>query len=301
MPRLVRLATVCWNPESPPAGSYEGNLAAMDARLARAALEQPDIVLLPESFAQRGLGTAGIRAHAETIPGPSTEMCAGHARSAGMYVICPIYERDGDALYNTAVVLGRDGRSVGKYRKRHPTLSELEVGVRPGQEPGVLDLDFGRVGLMICFDLFYPQVARDLGAAGAEVIFWASVYAGGFPLRACAYENRCFVVSSQNRAAGRIIDRTGRILAISGTYRDLAAADVDLEETVFCTDTNLGQVDAIKRRYGRDVVVTVCHDEGVLTLRSLRADVTVARLIEEFGLEPLGDYLRRSAAHPGME
>ena len=300
MPRVVRVATVSWYSNEGIPGSHEGNRREMEAHLARAALEQPDIVLLPEAFGVAGLPVEEYAAHAEPIPGPSTEMCARYAREQGMYVICPLYERAEEGVHNTAVVLGRDGAVVGKYRKRHPTLPELEIGVRPGQEAGVLDLDFGRIGLMICFDVFYPYTARELGAAGVEIIFWASVYAGGFPLRMCAYENRCFVVSSQNRACGCIIDRAGRVVAESGTYRNLVAADVDLEETVFCTDFNAGLLDAIKRKYGREVHVTMLHDEGVFTLRSLRAEVTVAQIIEEFGLEPLDDYLRRSASHPAM-
>jgi len=105
-------------------------------------------------------------------------------------------------------------------------------------------------------------VARELGAAGVEILFWASVYWGGFPLRIYAYENRCFVVSSQNRAFGYLIDKTGHLLAESGTYRNVAAADVDLEETVFCTDSNTGRLDDIKRRYGKDVVITTRHIEA---------------------------------------
>ena len=302
MPRVVRVATVCWNvnPAAMSDRTYEKNIEEMERYLASAILEQPDIVLLPECFALAGLSPEGHIEHAEAIPGPSAEMCARYAREGNAYVICPIYEREGEHTYNTALVLGRDGEPVGKYRKLHPTIPELESGVSPGQEMGVLDLDFGRIGLMICFDLYYPQVARELGAQGVEVLFWASVYWGGFPLRIYAYENRCFVVSSQNRAFGYLIDKTGHLIAESGTYRNVAAADVDLDETVFCTDSNTGQLDNIKRKYGKDVVITTRHTEGIFTLRSLRADVTVPQLIVEFDLEPLDDYLRRSAEHPEM-
>jgi len=138
-----------------PGRTYEKNIEETERCLASAILEQPDIVLLPECFALAGLSPEGHLEHAEPIPGPSAEMCARYAREGNAYVICPIYEREGEHVYNTAVVLGRDGEPVGKYRKLHPTIPELDSGVTPGREMGVLDLDFGKIGLMICFDLYY--------------------------------------------------------------------------------------------------------------------------------------------------
>ena len=62
----------------------------------------------------------------------------------------------------------RDGERVGKYRRLHRTIPEVENGVTPGREKGILSLDFGKIGLLICSDLYYAQVARELEAAGRK-------------------------------------------------------------------------------------------------------------------------------------
>jgi predicted amidohydrolase len=83
-----------------------------------------------------------------------------------------LIERAGHLLYNTAVLLGPDGRLVGKYRKVCLPREEIEAGVMPGDQYPVFPNRFGKVGLMICYDGFFPEPARELAKRGAEVIAW---------------------------------------------------------------------------------------------------------------------------------
>ena len=77
-------------------------------------------------------------------------------------------EREGTAIYNTAVLIDRDGLLVGKYRKVNLPYDEFEDGITPGSDYPVFQTDFGKVGMMICWDSQFPDAARALagGAAG---------------------------------------------------------------------------------------------------------------------------------------
>lgn len=208
-------------------------------------------------------------------------------------MICPLFEDAEEQVYNTAAILDRQGQVVGTYRKIHPTLGELESGVSPGWEATVFDLDFGRVGATICFDLYYPHVAAELAGNGAEILFWCSVYEGGFPLWARAYDHSFFVVSAQRRMGNFVINQVGRTVAECGIYDGIVFADLDTQ--VFCTDDNMRKLDSLRARYGADVMAELYAPEGVFTLQSKREDLPVDRLVKEFELERLHDYLRRSA------
>ena len=93
------------------------------------------------------------------------------AKKYNLYIVAGIYEKDGDTVYNTAVLISRTGEYAGKYRKVCLPREEIQGGITPGKSLPVFDTDFGRIGLMICWDVFFPEPARTLAHKGAEVIF----------------------------------------------------------------------------------------------------------------------------------
>ncbi len=114
---------------------------------------------------------------AETIPGPSTEWLGGLAAELGVVIVGSLFERRAPGLYhNTAVVLERDGRLVGTYRKMHipddPGYYE-KFYFTPGDlgfEP--IDTSAGRLGVLVCWDQWYPEAARLMAMAGAELLIY---------------------------------------------------------------------------------------------------------------------------------
>jgi len=94
--------------------------------------------------------------------------------------VAGLYERAGARIYNTAVLIGRDGSLAGRYRKMSLPDEEIEGGITPGSETPVFDTDFGRVGLMICWDSSYPEVARAL-ATRTRLLLLDEVMAGLLP------------------------------------------------------------------------------------------------------------------------
>lgn len=114
---------------------------------------------------------------AEPIPGPSTQMFGELARQYGVVIVTSLFERRAPGLYhNTAVVLERDGTIAGKYRKMHipddPAYYEKfyftpgDLGFKP------IDTSVGRLGVMVCWDQWYPEAARLMALRGAELLIY---------------------------------------------------------------------------------------------------------------------------------
>ena len=114
---------------------------------------------------------------AETIPGPSTEIFGNLAKELGVVIVTSLFERRATGLYhNTAVVLEKDGTIAGKYRKMHipddPGYYEKfyftpgDLGFKP------IDTSVGRLGVLVCWDQWYPEAARLMALAGAELLIY---------------------------------------------------------------------------------------------------------------------------------
>ena len=161
-------------------GSVEANLAAIESRVAAAAAEGAKLVLLQELhngayFCQHESVAEFDRA--EPIPGPSTERLSALAARHGVVLVASLFERRAPGLYhNTAVVFDADGRLAGKYRKMHipddPGFYE-KFYFTPGDlgfEP--IDTAVGRLGVLVCWDQWYPEAARLMALAGAELLLY---------------------------------------------------------------------------------------------------------------------------------
>jgi predicted amidohydrolase len=139
-----------------------------------------------------------------------------------------MYEREGPAIYNTAVLLDRAGKLVGKYRKVYLPREEVEGGLTPGNDYPVFDTDFGKVGLMICWDIQYADPARALALGGAELLL-LPIWGGNETLaKARAIENHVFLASSGYDYPTHIIDPDGEVLAQALEQGKIALATIDL-------------------------------------------------------------------------
>jgi predicted amidohydrolase/CubicO group peptidase (beta-lactamase class C family) len=226
-PRKVRLATVHHRPRG--SEGPRANVEAFADLVRRAAREKADIVCLPEGITVVGTGKTYADV-AEPVPGPSTERLAEVARECGLYIAAGIYERDGTAVYNTALLLAPEGKLLGKYRKVCLPREEIEGGIMPGSDLPVFDTRFGRVGMMVCWDVFFPEPARALAAKGAEVIL-LPIWGGNLTLaRARAIENQVYLVSSSYDMKTAVFDRAGEVIAEGADDRPVVVVEVDLAE-----------------------------------------------------------------------
>ncbi len=223
----------------------EANWGAAEALVAKAASERARIVVLPELFATGYRLDENYRMFAESVTGLTTARLAAWCKRYGLDIIVgSVVEVSPSpaALYNTAVVVGGDGL-LGCYRKVN-LWDQERLYFRHGSGLSICSTPLGRIGLLICYDLGFPEMARGLALLGADVLcvpaaFGAArLYAWDLSTRARALENGFFVVAA-NRVGqekgtafaghSRIVAPDGSVLAEVAEGEGVALAEVDLE------------------------------------------------------------------------
>jgi len=225
--------------------------------LGQAAAKGADIICFQELFSTIYFPWHQLHKYfewAEHIPGPTTETMMKAAKEHNINVICPIFELDSEVngiYYNTAVVIDREGRILGKYRKTHiPQLvGYLEkFYFRPGNLGyPVFDVDGHKVGVYICYDRHFPEGPRTLALKGAELVFIPTCTAiypelwelelrahAGFNTMFVAGVNRCGVENDEQPGpyfgSALVANPMGQVIAKASTDEELTLADIDLDE-----------------------------------------------------------------------
>ncbi|MBI5385160.1 MAG: carbon-nitrogen hydrolase family protein [Verrucomicrobia bacterium] len=224
--RVVRALTVYHRPRGTKSAAES---VEQFCRLVEgAAAQRPDMICLPEGITVVGNGKSYTEV-SEPIPGPTTLRLGTLAKKLNSYLVAGIYERTNGLVFNTAVLLGRGGELLGAYRKTHLPREEWEKGITPGNQYPVFRTEFGKVGVMICWDLQFPEPARALAAQGAEMIL-LPIWGGSEVLaRARAIENSVFLISATYDMRSFIVDPTGQVLAEATKDQPVATAELPLD------------------------------------------------------------------------
>ncbi len=265
-------------------GQYDAKMKLAREHLEAAGRSGVDIACLPEEFA----GTK-----AEPVPGPTTDAVAALARMHKMYVVCPIREQAGKEQFNTAVLLDREGKVAGRYRKIFVYWGE---GLVPSRDGGrVFDADFGRIAILTCFDLNFAELWHQAELLGAEIVLWPSAYGGGSPLNAYAMLHQYYVVPV---GAGNLIDITGKTLEGRDVQRPLpgqTVATFDLDRTFIHTNFNEQKVKQLLDEHKGEVELEKFYDaESWYLVRATRPGVKVRDLCRKYQIETLREYRHRS-------
>lgn len=229
------------------AGTVADNLQRLEDAARTAAARGARLLVCPEMFLTGyNIGAEAAARLAEPADGPSVRRAAGIAREAGIALAYGYPERaDGGAVFNAAILIDRDGRTLLNHRKCH-LFGALDRGMFvPGSgEIALAEIDGVRVGLLICYDVEFPELVRLLALAGADLVLVPTALMEPFdvvariivPARAfenqlfVAYANRCgregkLVYSGLSCVAGP----DGVDLVRAGRGEELLTADLDLD------------------------------------------------------------------------
>jgi predicted amidohydrolase len=200
--REITVATVQMRPEL---GNAENNLVRMSDFVSKIASQQKiDLIVFPELITcgyELGVRFTEV---AQRVPGPAINLMAQRAADAGVFIAFGLAtkEKVESVLYNSAVMVGPDGELLGVYNKVH-LRGEERMAFREGYRVPIIEThEIGKVGLMLGWDLAFPEVARCMTLEGAELLCilgnWESAYMDEWKtyVRARAYENALFVAAA---------------------------------------------------------------------------------------------------------
>jgi predicted amidohydrolase len=232
------------------------NLRAAAEWIGRCAGDGARLVMLPEMFCCPYQSTAFPR-YAEAQGGPAWQALAEAARQSQVYLVggsMPEIDASGQ-IYNTCYVFDPQGQQIGKHRKMHLFDIDVTGGQRfresdtlsPGSEITVVETDFGRLGVAICYDIRFPELARLMALRGARIL----AYPGAFNMttgpahweilfRARALDNQAYLLGcapARDEGAGYIsyghsivVSPWGRVVAQLDAAQDRLLAEIDLDE-----------------------------------------------------------------------
>lgn len=251
----------------PKLGDKKSNIHKMCDYIDRTMVDYPttNLIVFPELMVTGYEGTPEqFQEMAETVPeGESIKVIGEYAAKYNVHIVYGFAERDAvhtDCLYNSVVLIDDHGKALGTYRKVHPFASEI-TWCRPGCDIPVFDTEIGKLGIMICWDTAFPEVARTLALKGAELLIvstnWEDPYEEEWDpskinkheedwdlmTRARAFDNTLYLVAA-NRIGddgkvlsffgrSKIIGPTGRVIAALDERKEgIISAELDLDKTM---------------------------------------------------------------------
>lgn len=215
---------------APVVGDVESNLAAAEALVDHLA-GTAELLVFPELFTTgyRREGMDHARLAEPLAGGPSIERLARVAERSGVALVGTILEADGGRVYDTAVVIGADGRLAGSYRKTH-LYPEERAYFSPGERLEIVDAGVARIGLAICFEHGFPEIFTELALGGAEIIAIPSAVPTGYEYllelrtRARAQDNQVFVAAANLVGFDGVTDWCGESMIVGPRGDVLASA-----------------------------------------------------------------------------
>ena len=263
---------------------------------------QPDIICLPELFSTMWVDEKkpiSEIAEDEKVPGPVTARIAAFAKKNGCYVVCPLVTKKEGNFYNSSLLIDRKGNIAGVYNKTHPVKTEIFPdqdfiggGVVPGAiDQPIIETDFGKVGMQICYDANWADGWENLQKKGADIVLFPSAFPGGRMLNYYALKNNYYIVSATGGDA-RVIDTSGNNLDVSSEFVRYAWATINLNKVNVSTWPTNGQLPAMFKKYGERLRIKVWGNTDVITIESRDPDLKVMDVLKEFEIPSYPEYLK---------
>ena len=263
---------------------------------------QPDIICLPELFdtmfvqEQKPLSEV---AEDEKVPGIVTSRIAAFAKKNNCYIVCPLVTKKDGSFYNSCLLVDRKGTIAGVYHKKHPVKTEIFPdqafkggGVIPGAiDQPIIETDFGKVGMLICYDANWSEAWDNLKKKGAKIVFFPSAFPGGRMLNYYALKNNYYIVSSTGGDA-RVIDISGNDLDSTSNFVRYAWAAINLEKVNVTTWPTNGMLPDLFKKYGDRLGIKVWGNTEVITIESRDPQLKVLDVLKEFRIPTYEELLK---------
>lgn len=230
-PKKVTLATVAipniYFPESqPPEYNLEETVKIIDRLCSR---EKPDLIALTETFYTRKT-LVPLPEMCNPIDCHAIDVIKEKARQYNTFIAFSFHEEENGQYYNSGILIDRKGEIVGKCHKCHLTMGEYENGMTPGREIKVFDTEIGKIGIAICWDIFFPEHIREMQKQGVDII--VNPTAGYTKERICerCFEAGAYIVTSVASSFEKsgIFTPAGQMIDNAAMHYGYACAEVDI-------------------------------------------------------------------------
>ncbi len=231
-PAVIGTCTLRQWGASDPDTLFRDSLSMIDAMAHEAGAQgwALDLAVLPEaSFV---FVKESVEEVAETLDGPTVTAIAEKARQYHTYATAPVQLRRKGKIYNSIVLLDRQGKVVGVYDKAYPVMmanGTLEHGITPGNAFPVFELDFGRVGAQICWDIAFPDGWQALGDQEVELVIYPTNPACPLMLVGYAWRYNYYIAASTVQPPAVMVAPTGSVLAATSADREVLVRKIDLD------------------------------------------------------------------------
>lgn len=265
----------------------------IDTELEKVSAQKPDLFLFPEMCGfSSGMDMELYLEYARRCGRRLIAYAAGKAAELGIWIaFSTVRLTDRGGLRNSCILIDRQGQTAGTYDKVYLTQGELDAGMEPGEGPVVIDCELGRIGFAICFDLNYPQLAREYRSLGTELILFPSLFHGGLLKQLWAFSAGCWLIGACGGCEASVVDPAGWVQVTSAIYFPWLTADIDLDYLLVHLDFNVEKLEKLRKQYGTQVKIDDPGGLGAVLVFSLIPGMTTRDLARELEITPRSDYL----------
>ncbi len=301
MARFVKVSTLTINPVPEieidrEKTFYDSVIAHLDRQVKNVLVDKPDLIVLPEYCGRQTTFPERTREYINGETSRIFEYLKKLAKENNCYISFSRYKKmEDETARNCVSMIGRNGEVVGEYHKNYPTPYESDAGVLAGKDVPVFKCDFGTVCPVICFDLNFEGIRKEIKEKNPDLVIFHSAYHGGFVQEFFAYDTRSYFVSSLlSNQPSRILSPMGVTVATTTNYTNWITATINLDYAVCHIDYNWVKFKLAKEKYGEKLKIEDPGYVGAVMLSYEGDDKTVNDIIKEFEIELLDDYIKRS-------
>lgn len=294
--KLVTVATIGNTPASVKTDNkqeiVDHVIKFWDKELKQVLSDKPDLIVLPEFCDLSSEGEEYLKIRKNQV----LDYFSSVAKSNKCYLAFGTQRLDKNGLWrNSCIVIGRNGEIAGIYDKNYPTIMEMEAGIKASNSSPIIQCDFGRVAIAICYDLNFDELRIKYAKEKPDLIIFSSMYHGGVVQNMWAYTCRSHFVSSVYRGnPSEIRNPMGDVIASNTNYFDFAVARINLDCKLVHLDYNWSRLTALKGKYGTTVKISDPGKLASVLITSENSKVTAEDMVKEFEIEMLDDYLNRA-------